>query len=120
MGDHVRRVIIGSQMSLRAWTYLWAVLLIGAAAIAQQFEAKLGRELYFPSIVFQFAVVLLLPAPLFILLVVIPHLIEWAKKRWTNSAYLRDWYIQPFNIAVHSIAVVLTQGILIGANGSRA
>jgi len=133
-------------MSLRAWTYLWAVLLTGAlltgmtlvgahpsaqewwtfailttsATIAQQFEAKLGRQSYYPSIVFQFAGVLLLPAPLFILLVVIPHLIEWAKKRWTNSAYLRDWYIQPFNIAVHSIAGVLTQGILIGANGSRA
>src|SRR5215211_6051747 len=133
-------------MSLRAWAYLWAVLLVGAllagmalltanptlpewlaftlltasAAIAQQFEAKLGRQSYYPSMVFLFAGVLLLPAPLFILLVVIPHLIEWVKKRWTNSVYLRDWYIQPFNIAVHTIAGVLTQGILIGAHGSRA
>ena len=126
-------------MSLRAWMYLWAVLLVGAlltamalytanptlpewlaftlltasAAIAQQFEAKLGRQSYYPSMVFLFAGVLLLPAPLFILLVVIPHLIEWAKKRWTNSTSLRDWYIQPFNIAVHIISGVLTQGFLL-------
>jgi len=119
--------------------YLWAVLLVGAlltamalytanptlpewlaftlltasAAIAQQFEAKLGRQSYYPSMVFLFAGVLLLPAPLFILLVVIPHLIEWAKKRWTNSTSLRDWYIQPFNIAVHIISGVLTQGFLL-------
>src|SRR5215211_7545793 len=132
-------------MSLRAWAYLWAVLLVGAllagmalltanptlsewfafvlltaaAAITQQFEAKLGRQSYYPSMVFVFAGVLLLPAPLFILLVVIPHLIEWAKKRWTNSTSLRDWYIQPFNIAVHTIAGVLTQGVLLGANSTQ-
>jgi diguanylate cyclase (GGDEF)-like protein len=132
-------------MSIRAWTYIWFVLLVGilltglafmgplpelhqwiafviltsSAAIAQQFEANLGRQSYYPSIVFMFAGVVLLPTQLFILLVAIPHLIEWAKKRWSNSKFLRDWYIQPFNIAVHIIAGVLSQAIMHAITGSH-
>src|SRR5581483_3973156 len=132
-------------MSVRAWIYIWQVLLVGAvltalallgeapsgsewlafgvltasATITQQFEAKLGRQSYYPSIVFQFAGVLLLPPVLFILLVAIPHLIEWAKKRWTNSEFLRDWYIQPFNIAVHIIAGILTHGLVVNSGSLR-
>jgi len=41
---------------------------------------------------------LLLPPLIFILVVVISHLVEWAKEYWTDSKLLRQWYIQPFNM----------------------
>ena len=47
---------------------------------------------------------ILLPPFLFVLLVAIPHLVEWIRKRLANSPLLRAWYIQPFNIATHIIA----------------
>jgi|GEM_PF-205244 len=119
-------------MSKRAWTYLWLVLLTGAglagwalsgyqnanpgwlvftiltllATGAQLFEAAHGRQSYYPHFVFFFAGVLLLHPALFVLLVLIPHLVEWAKARVSKSSHLRNWYIQPFNIAVH-----ITSGI---------
>jgi thiol-disulfide isomerase/thioredoxin len=51
-----------------------------------------------------FAGALLLQPFLFTLLIIIPHLIEWAKERLRNGTHLRAWYIQPFNISVHIIA----------------
>jgi len=63
-----------------------------------------NHEAWHANLVFLFAGVLLLPPPLFVLLVTIPHLIEWAKERLAKSPSLRSWYIQPFNIASHIIA----------------
>lgn len=118
-------------MVRRAWFYIWGVLITGAifslfalmgfnapidqwitfaaltlfATLAQFFEAEApGRQSYYPHTLFFFAGVLLLDPFLFIWLIIIPHLIEWLKARLTNSAHLRAWYIQPFNIAVHIIA----------------
>lgn len=51
----------------------------------------------------------LLPAFDFVLLVLIPHLFEWAKARWQKSTSLRAWYIQPFNIANHIFCGLLAQ-----------
>lgn len=121
------------QMSCSAWAYIWGVLAAGLtlsvlafaqfvpatmqwqtfvtftllAVGAQLFEAAApNRHSYYPSFVFFFAGVLLLPPALFVLLVVVPHLVEWAKARLVNSTNLRDWYIQPFNMAMHIIAGV--------------
>ncbi|MFQ5856044.1 MAG: diguanylate cyclase [Anaerolineae bacterium] len=118
-------------MSKRAWAYIWSVLLAGAvlsgltlsgaaqtgpqwltfviltalASLAQLFKAETpNHQLYYATMIFLFAGVLLLHPSLFVLLVVVPHLIEWGKERWLDSPHLRDWYIQPFNIAVHIIA----------------
>jgi diguanylate cyclase (GGDEF)-like protein/putative nucleotidyltransferase with HDIG domain len=75
------------------------------ATLAQFLEAEApGRQSYYPHTIFFFAGVLLLHPFYFALLIIIPHLIEWAKERLINSAHLRAWYIQPFNIAVHVIA----------------
>jgi len=75
------------------------------ASVAQLLETEApGRQSYYPTIVFLFAGVLLLHPFLFVLLVAIPHLVEWARARLLNSPRLRDWYIQPFNIATHIIA----------------
>jgi diguanylate cyclase (GGDEF)-like protein len=79
--------------------------LLAFATIAQLFEAEHGRQSYYPHFVFFLAGVFLIEEFLFFaLLVTIPHLVEWIKERLTNSAHLRNWYIQPFNIAGHIIA----------------
>ena len=119
-------------MTRRAWVYIWSILIIGAvlsglAALAgpilviaklatfvalttltiltQFFEAEApGRQSYYPHLAFLFAGAILLPPFLFVLLVTIPHLVEWIRKRLADSPLLRAWYIQPFNIATHIIA----------------
>ena len=118
-------------MSHRAWVYVLAVILAGAvlsalalpgatqstyqwptftafillATLAQLFKARApGHQSYHPTLVFLFASLLLLPPSLFVLLVLIPHLIEWAKERLLNSPRLRAWYLQPFNMAMHIVA----------------
>ena len=119
-------------MTRRAWAYIWSVLLAGAVlsgqailanpalpaahlltfvaltalTIVSQFlevEAP-GRQSYYPHLVFLFAGALLLPSSYFALLVLIPHVAEWIRKRLAKSPLLRNWYIQPFNIATHLIA----------------
>ena len=134
------------MMTRRAWTYIWSVLLAGAGLsglaicsdpqvsasepltfgmlilltlLTQFLEAVApGRNSYYPHLVFLFAGVLLLHPVLFVLLVVVPHLVEWARKRLANSPMLRDWYIQPFNIASHLIAGLAARWlfILVSAN----
>lgn len=118
-------------MSKRAWVYIWGALLAGAvlsglallglaqstsqwltfavltalAIVAQLLKARgPSHEAWHANLVFFFAGVLLLPLSLFVLLVIIPHLVEWAKERLVNSPSLCNWYIQPFNIATHIIA----------------
>src|SRR5512136_1156949 len=119
-------------MTRRAWAYVIGVMLVGGVLsglailaspilipanlltfvvltaltiLTQFFEAEApGRQSYYPHLVFVFAGLLLLPPLLFVLLVAIPHLVEWIRKRLANSPLLRAWYIQPFNIATHIIA----------------
>jgi diguanylate cyclase (GGDEF)-like protein/putative nucleotidyltransferase with HDIG domain len=64
-----------------------------------------SHEAWAINLVFLFAGVILLNSFGFALLVIIPHLIEWAYELWVKkSNRLRNGYIQPFNIAVHLIA----------------
>lgn len=119
-------------MSRRAWAYIWGVLIFGVAfaviafistprpgidqwivlavlivatTVAQAFESEApGRQSYYPHLVFMFAGVLLLQPLPFVVLVVVPHVAEWARKRAARSQTLRSWYLQPFNIATHLIA----------------
>jgi diguanylate cyclase (GGDEF)-like protein/putative nucleotidyltransferase with HDIG domain len=121
--------------------YIWTVLLAGAAlagqslarlptipfswvdfvgvllltTLAQLFEAEApNRQLLYLHFIFFFTALLILPAPLFPIIVAIPHLVEWAKVRWLTpeSPNLRQWYIQPFNIANHIICGTLAQHVL--------
>ncbi len=117
-------------MSRTAWTYIYTVLVGSCLLIAAAwpttlvteadwlafavltalaipthfFDAVNGRYSYFLHTVFFFAGAMLLPTPLFVLVVMIPHVAEWMHKRLTNSPLLRQWYIQPFNIGTHVIA----------------
>jgi len=127
-------------MTRRAWVYVISVLLVGGVLsglailaspilitanlltfvvltaltiLTQFFEAEApGRQSYYPHLVFLFAGLLLLPPLLFVLLVVIPHLVEWIRKRLAHSPLLRAWYIQPFNIATHLIAGITARWAL--------
>jgi Na+/phosphate symporter len=90
------------------------VALTGLTILTQFLEAEApGRQSYYPHLVFLFAGMLLLPPFLFVLLVVIPHLVEWMRKRLAKSAMLRAWYIQPFNIATHLIAGIAARWVFI-------
>lgn len=128
-------------MSTRAWIYIWFVFLTGGglaglsllglpaitidwftfitilllATLTQLFEAEApNRQLLYLHFIFFFAALLLLPAPLFVIIVIVPHLIEWLKVRFLTpeSPHLRHWYIQPFNIANHIIAGFGALGLL--------
>ncbi|HKP52104.1 MAG TPA: diguanylate cyclase [Chloroflexia bacterium] len=73
------------------------------ATIAQLFEAEHGKQSFYPHFVFFSVGVVLLDPFLLILLVSIPHFVEWGKEWLTPGARRRKWYIQPFNIAAHII-----------------
>ena len=60
-----------------------------------------GGLSFSPLLIFLAAGVFLLSRSSFILLVLIPHLVEWVRERLRKSASLRAWYIQPFNVATH-------------------
>ena len=82
-----------------AWGTFAALTVL--ATLAQLFKAEAPNHvLFYTSPIFFFAGVLLLPPFLIVLLVAIPHLIEWGKERWQRSPHLRAWYLQPFNIAM--------------------
>lgn len=133
-------------MSNRAWAYIWGVLMLAgvfsATALSnvsasvpelvafavlttlaigsQLFEAEHGKQSFYPHFVFFVAGLLTLQPYLFVLLIAVPHLVEWAKERLTGGKHLREWYIQPFNIAVHIIAGMLARWAfqMVGANTS--
>jgi diguanylate cyclase (GGDEF)-like protein len=80
------------------------LVLTVSATVSQLFETSHGKQSYYPHFVFFLAGVFLLQPLLLMLAIVLPHLIEWAKERLTKSAHLRNWYLQPFNIATHLIS----------------
>jgi diguanylate cyclase (GGDEF)-like protein/putative nucleotidyltransferase with HDIG domain len=81
------------------------IVLIMLATLAHLFEAVgPNNEAWNANLVFYFTGALLLSPFFFGLLVLIPHLIQWIIVRARHSKSLRQWYIQPFNIATHLIA----------------
>jgi diguanylate cyclase (GGDEF)-like protein/putative nucleotidyltransferase with HDIG domain len=134
-------------MSRHAWAYVWAILVTGVvlsglalpgaaqatpqwptfialvvlASIAQWFKAEAPtHQLYHPTLVFIFAGVFLLHPFYLVLLVVVPHTIEWAKERLTKSSHLGAWYLQPFNMAVHITAGLAAQWVYVSLNDRGA
>src|SRR5512143_2481993 len=93
----------GYQQSLFEWPLF--VALTALATIAHLFKAKgPNHEAWNANLVFYFAGLMLLPPFFFALLILIPHLVEWAKERLLKTNSLRKWYIQPFNISTHLVA----------------
>jgi signal transduction histidine kinase len=137
-------------MSRRAWCYILAVIVVGAALavlacawpsasaslltvggdgpalvafllagatlaqlLKKRFKSRVqserGATAYSPMLIFLFAGIFLLPSSLYVLLVLVPHLVEWARERLRHSVSLANWYIQPFNISTFLIAGLVTQ-----------
>lgn len=127
-------------MSLRAWIYIWSILITGclvsliaymtfqwaeshqqtfvilliAATVAQLCRVEGPNQiLYYATPIFNFAALLLLPPFLFIIIIIIPLIVEWIKERSLNGRYLRYWYIQPFNMSMSIIAGFVAHWIML-------
>lgn len=85
--------------------WLTFVVLTLLATIANLFAVEIPttNSAYFATPVFVFAGLLLLDSSMFAGLVIIYHLVEWFKERIFDGHRLRDWYIQPFNVAIELI-----------------
>lgn len=97
------------------WIILAVLVVLDTWAQLAKAEAP-DHQLYHTILVFHFAGVILLDPFFYVLLVTIPHLIEWGRERVVNSAHLRDWYLQPFNICVHIISGVLASLVYLAIN----
>lgn len=125
-------------MSWRAWAYIWVILgaaavctalaaatgdftsvdwvtflvLIALASLAQLFVAEAPNHVaYFATPIFVFTSLLILQPWQFIALVVTYHAFEWAKERLSEGHRLRDWYIQPMNVAIEIVAGLAARGL---------
>lgn len=131
-------------MSRRAWLYIGSILITGLAlavlslmaqplppdqlpillilitlaTFSQLFKVKTANhQLYYATMVFLFAAVVLLHPFFFVLVALVPHLVEWAKERWVSGGrHLRSWYLQPFNIAMHVISGLVAQWLFQSLN----
>ena len=116
-------ILAGAAMSVVAltgfmfdpgWPFL--LLLVVLTTVAHLY-ISLGpsHDAWAVNLVFLFAGVILLPPFYFVILVLVPHLIEWVVDLGVKkSARLRNWYIQPFNISVHLIAGFAARGLYLG------
>jgi len=134
-------------MSRRAWAYVVGVIasaglvsgllwlwspppnsqvltfatLVVLATLAQLFTARApSHQSYHVTLIFLSMGTILLDPAFFILLVAIPHLIEWVKERWVSSSRLRKWYLQPFNIAAHILAGLAARAVFLFLGGDIA
>ncbi|MDQ3706111.1 MAG: diguanylate cyclase [Chloroflexota bacterium] len=109
-------VVLASGVACLAWSLfafdpgsaqsqlLTFLLLTALGTVSQLFETSHGKQSYYPHFVFFVASIFLLQPPLWVLVILLPHLVEWAKERLTGSDHLRNWYLQPFNIATHLVS----------------
>jgi diguanylate cyclase (GGDEF)-like protein/putative nucleotidyltransferase with HDIG domain len=130
-------------MTTRAWFYIWSIFLTGIglsayaflqpateiaweafatltmlATIAQVVKAQApNHKSYYGTQVLFFAGILLLNPTMLVLLMLIPHLVEWIWERRKRSEYLRAWYIQPFNIAMAVIVAFAARQTYLLLNG---
>lgn len=81
---------------------------IGKVLYESRGESSNGTSWYTPLLSFMFAGALVLPPYMLVVLVAIPHFVEWAVERTRKTPFLRAWYIQPFNIATHIICCLVT------------
>lgn len=87
-------------------------LLCALMTVAQLFKSEAPKhQLFHPNLMFSMAGVALLPPAMFFILILISHLVEWGKERFFRSPHLRDWYLQPFNIANHTIVGLISKFI---------
>lgn len=93
------------------------LLLVSMATFSQLLKSEAPYyQVYHPSLVFFFAGILILQPAGFVLLVLIAHIAEWVKERLVNEKDLRDWYLQPFNAAMHILIGALARLLYLEIN----
>jgi len=109
-------IVAASISSTRITNQQWLLfaVLLAFSTLSQMLRVEApSHQLYHPAYVFIMSAALLLDPFLFNLMVIISHLAEWMKEYLLKSKHLQDWYIQPFNIAMHillgaSVRIVFT------------
>ncbi len=107
--------IIATGIALSVWAFTrpaplaseWVLfaMLTGLALLSEVYRSDGPHNMSHSVIsIFEFVGLLLLPPALFVMLVAIPLLFDWARARLTNSSRLRQWYKQPFNISMTLLA----------------
>ncbi len=114
-------LVIGLTLSLTAATTTdpnsgsWTLLAVLAtfATGAHLFQV-LGpsHEAWNFNLIFYFCGLILLTPAQFVILLIVPHVVEWIKARMGDSNSLRSWYIQPFNVSVHLISAWISRLVL--------
>jgi diguanylate cyclase (GGDEF)-like protein len=87
------------------WTIF--VILVLLATGSQWIPLENPAKKYHPSQMFYFTGALLLPPQGFVALVLLSHLVEWAREALARSRRLAGWYVQPFNISMHLVTGLL-------------
>lgn len=97
-----------SEVELSGAALLWIIASIGQImGVRYKTRAKgdKGATWYSSHLIFLFAAALALPLYLFAFVVIFTHLVDWVyERRFKNGPFLADWYIQPFNMAVHIVS----------------
>ncbi len=108
-------VATGTPAPAAEWSTLG--IFIALATFAQLYSARApGHQSYHMTLALHMAGVILLQPFSFVLLIAVPHVIEWIKERWVKSARLRNWYLQPFNIATHIFSGFAARVVFIHLN----
>ncbi len=102
------------------WQYInWInfLLLTSLATLTQLLKSEAPYyQVYHPSLVFFFAGLLILQPAGFVSLVVIAHIAELIKERIVDRYGMREWYLQPFNAAMHIIVGTLARLLYLEIN----
>jgi len=97
----------------------WIILMLLGALTTLSYFARLagaGRESGLLNLVFLFAGLLILPPPLFVLLVIFPHAIEWLEEHRPGSAVTADKNTQPYHVSAHILAGLSARYVLLALN----
>jgi hypothetical protein len=99
----------------------WFILILLAALTTLSYFARVagaGHESWRANFVFFFAGLLLLPPPLFVVLVIFPHTIEWIEERRARRTFFTEKHNQPFNIAAHILAGLTARRVMLAIHPS--
>ena len=117
-GHVAKAITLNDWLTLAVLAALLTLSLLLKSRFKGQHQTDQGAVSYSPMLVFVFAGAVLLPLALVPLLILVPHLVEWAVARMQAGPHLKAWYIQPFNIATHTLCTL--GAILVYMLGAKA
>lgn len=94
-----------------AMTGLAVISQLSKAVYMSGADARQGTSWYSPLLSIMFGAALMLSPQSIVIVVVVPHLVEWLVERARKTPFLSKWYIQPFNVATHLLCAVTAWGV---------